>query len=236
MNNYAPTSLADVVIGDAFGDDLVRYVADGSLPFPSAGKNGFLIYGPYGMGKTTLANMLPSEIEVLHGMPSHPFVWSQTADDDGKVNSRILKILETAVTVANITASKFSHFVIDELDGFSLPHQRKIRAAMSVNQDNIFYFTTNNVHSIDGGIRNRCHEINMCAAPAIMWLPLVQRILKDRGVSAMSPATLLPLIEPCNGSVRDIVTASQLFAAKLLKQTNSGPLAANMDAADQAAA
>ncbi len=236
MNNYAPTSLSDIVIGDEFSDDLVRYVADGSLPFPSSGKNGFLIYGPYGMGKTTLANMLPSEIEMLHGMPSQPFLWSQTADDDGKVNSRILKVLETAVTVNNITASKFSHFVIDELDGFSSPHQRKIRAAMSVRDDNIFYFTTNNIHSIDGGIRNRCHEINMCAAPAAMWLPLFNRILTDCGVSAMSPATLLPLIEPCNGSVRDIVTAAQLFAAMLLKQTNGVPPAANMDAVDQAAA
>lgn len=236
MNNYAPKSLKDIVIGDEFSDDLVRYVADGSLPFPNAGKNGFVIHGPFGTGKTTLANLLPSEIEALFGRPADPYLWFRTADDDNKINGGFVKALANAVNLSNITKSKFSHYVIDELDGFSMPHQRKIRAAMNSKNDNIFYFTTNDVRSIDGGIRNRCFEINMCAAPADMWLPLVNRIFQDRGAAQPSDPSLLPVIEKCNGSVRDIVTAVELIAAKLVKSGGRDVGAANTDLSEQAAA
>ena len=214
MTNYSPKTLADIVIGDEFSNDAVRYIANGNLPFPSTGKNGFLIHGPFGTGKSTLAMLMPSELEKLHGNPASPFVWSQQADDDAKVNAKIVDNLSTAVNFINVTPSKFSHYVIDELDEFSKAHQKKIRAAMNACNDNIFYFTTNNVHLIDGGIRNRCYEIHMCAALPEQWLPLFNRVLADRGLAAPAAASVLPIIQSCSGSVRDIVASANMLAAK----------------------
>jgi hypothetical protein len=214
MTNYSPKTLADIVIGDEFSNDAVRYIANGNLPFPSTGKNGFLIHGPFGTGKSTLAMLMPSELEKLHGNPASPFVWSQQADDDAKVNAKIVDNLSTAVNFINVTPSKFSHYVIDELDEFSKAHQKKIRTAMNACNDNIFYFTTNNVNLIDGGIRNRCYEIHMCAALPEQWLPLFNRVLADRGLAAPAAASVLPIIQSCSGSVRDIVASANMLAAK----------------------
>lgn len=236
MTDYAPTSLDGVIIGDGFSDDAVRNIADGSVVFPSTGKNGFLIYGPYGTGKTTLAKLFPSEIEKLHGTPSNPFVWFQVADDDGKVNGLTVKAMNAAAQLQNITASKFNHFVVDELDGFSKDHQKKVRSTMNIKNENIFYFTTNDINAIDGGIRNRCYEINLCAASAKLWLPLFNRVLQDRGVGAPQASIVLPVIDSCNGSIRDIVAAAQMMAAKLIKQAGANTMAANANDEERTAA
>ena len=134
---------------------------------------------------------------------------------DHPEGGRSVKHLSTAVNLNNVTPSKFSHYVIDELDDFSKAHQKKIRAAMNARNNNIFYFTTNNLHLIDGGIRNRCYEIHMCAAMPQKWLPLFNRVLASRSVAPPAAASLLPIIQSCNGSVRDIVAAANMIAAKV---------------------
>jgi hypothetical protein len=233
MADYAPQSLADVVIGDEFSEDAVRYIASGSLPFPGTGKNGLLIFGPYGTGKSTLGKLLPSEIEKLHGVSTDPFVWCREADEDGKENGKMLKSLDTASKLVPL-GDHFNHFVIDEVDLLSSAHQRKLRNIMNV-KGSIFYFTTNDLGAIDRGVRSRCHEIHLCAASARKWLPLFSKVLSDLGASVPSEASLLPLIDSCNGSVRDIVAAAQLLASRRIAAGNVAD-AANSNGDDQIAA
>ena len=144
-----------------------------------------------------------------------------------KVNTRIVKNLTTAVQLNNCTGSKFNHFIIDEVDGFSKAHQKKIRSAMNFKNGNIFYFTTNEKCRLDDGLRNRCYEIHLCAASADQWLPLFNRVLMDRGVAIPNAAHALSVIESCNGSIRDIVAAANMIAAKCSKQAAANALATN---------
>ncbi|WJS99865.1 hypothetical protein [Novosphingobium humi] len=104
------------------------------------------------------------------------------------------------------------------------------------NPNSIFYFTTNNLHGVDGGVQSRCHLINMEAAPSQAWIKLFSQILIDRGASIPSAQTMLPLIDACNGCVRDIVTAAQVLAAKRIESGHTIQAAANADDAEQDAA
>lgn len=216
MNTYEPKNLADIIIGSVDGDYIVREIVKGNIAFPLSGKSGFLIHGPFGTGNP----------------PQNAWYWQP--DDDAKENSKILKKIATASTCQPL-AGKFNHIIIDEVDLFSPAHQRKLRNIMSSGVS-IFYFTTNEHHRIDRGIRSRCHEVHFCAAEAHKWLPLFTRVLQDRGASVPSAVDMLPLIEACNGSIRDIVTAAQILAAKRIAHGHINPAAANSNDPDKDAA
>lgn len=65
------------------------------------------------------------------------------------------------------------------------------------------------------GVQDRCHLIELHAAPAFKWLPLVKRILSDSAAQLPDDDRLLNLISTCNGSARKIVTAAQRLAGSI---------------------
>lgn len=79
----------------------------------------------------------------------------------------------------------------------------------------VFIMTTNNITKIEGGVQNRSYRVEMNSAPAVKWLPLFKRVMKDQNVSPPDDSVLLPVIEKCNGSARDVVTAAIRLARKI---------------------
>ena len=71
-----------------------------------------------------------------------------------------------------------------------------------------FILTTNHINSLDKGVVNRCHVINMMAAMPQDWLPLVKRIIIVCGAPLPPDASLIPVIESCHGSAREIYSAA----------------------------
>ena len=86
MSNYslpAPTVAADIVFHSDVERRLILDVVSGKKAFPASGKNGLLLWGDYGTGKTTLARMLPEEIERGAGGVADPPCHGADADLDG---------------------------------------------------------------------------------------------------------------------------------------------------------
>ena len=71
----------------------------------------------------------------------------------------------------------------------------------------VWILTTNNFGDIEAGVKDRCHCIQFNAAPAANWRSLARRILAQANVSGVKDAQLDAIIEPCNGSARQITDA-----------------------------
>ena len=55
----------------------------------------------------------------------------------------------------------------------------------------------------------------MNAATDDKWLPFARRVLASLGVAGLTDEHLLAIIQPCNGSVRDMVDALTSVAARV---------------------
>lgn len=226
--NYDPTSISDIVFGSQNSKDLIDLITTGKLPFPQSGKNGLLIYGTFGTGKTSLAKLLPDVIEATHsgGQALVTYEAIRKGNDGAALVTRIDNICHRTP----YNGSKYQYFILDEVDNLHKDAMQSLRSVMNT-QLGIFILTTNNLSKIEKGVKSRSHLLDFNAAPPASWLPLFKRILVDENCPAPPDATLLPLIAPHNGCARDIVSEAYMLASRIkLRQSSSTPYSATVTA------
>ena len=63
MSNFTPSSTAEMVFSNAETKQLLVDILQHNISFPSNGRNTLLLYGSFGSGKTTYANIFFNEYE-----------------------------------------------------------------------------------------------------------------------------------------------------------------------------
>lgn len=217
LNAYQPIVINDIIFGSDEGKARIYEIVEGRKTFPSNGKNGILLYGVWGSGKTTLAKMLPSAIESIKtNKELYDFEFIQCKQ--GMNGAELMKRIENQSMLCSFNHSGYHYFILDEVDNLTEAAQASLKAAMNTTQS-IFILTTNHIEKIERGVVNRCIRVDMCGASARKWLPYVKKILAENKIEGVADTDLLKLIESCNGSARDIMDSlSTIFARKIERQ------------------
>lgn len=208
---YAPKTLDEVVISDPnIFSVLDSYIYNGN-------KRPLLLHGSFGLGKSSVARLLPSLIE---GEPT-----AKMNIDELDLNS-VNAIRSFFYSRTKTTYGRMYHeplyFVVDE-SNFKDNVSFTLRTITDELQGDIqFIFTTNDLSALDAGLQARFECLHFTPTKPTDWLERVKYIVQSEGVTTLSDATLLNFItNQLNKSSnhRKLLAALELFISNVKRQT-----------------
>jgi len=109
---YTPKTLDDIVFHSDEAKEMLSKCIDGSIGFPSSGRNGIMLYGLPGTGKSALAQIIPNLIEQrLTGQDPDVGYYNIGS---GRNGSQLFSTIENRVIL--IPYYSYHYIVLDEVD------------------------------------------------------------------------------------------------------------------------
>lgn len=216
-SKYEPKTINDIIWGNAESRLRIEDIVSGAEALPYCGKSAILLYGVFGTGKTTLANLLPNAIEKGRSNEDLAVEADFIACQQGLNGPQVMSLIERVLSKTSFNSSGLHYFVLDEVDNLTKLAQQSLKSALNTNRG-VFILTTNNISELDKGLKDRCVLVEMNAAAVSDYLPLAKNLVSDMGV-VMSDDDLLPTISAAKGSLRNLIHNVE----RLARRSNSKP-------------
>lgn len=213
-----PACLDDFALKQ-FTRDRLEHILLGVQKIPKNGVNGIVLWGPYGSGKTTMAELLPDWIEYAKtqpqltramvgqcvGIPVNPLDVLYNACVQGQNGIQLTNLVSN---YANFGAygdgSGYKFVILDEVDMLTAAAQASLKALMTNTKHVIFIMTTNHLNQVDGGVVNRSIVLDMCAATDKAWHDKLERDFANQN-EPFDWQLWEPIVQLGNGSCRVIL-------------------------------
>lgn len=202
----------------------LEMLIDGTIPMPGT-KSGILLYGVYGTGKTTMANLLPGWLETAKTtqcLASTPIgqitdttqpVYNLHSCAQGQNGSTLMSLIQNQTSFVSWNSSNLHYVILDEVDLLTTAATASLKSIMN-RQDVAFILTTNHLNKIDRGVQNRCVLVDLNAPPSNAWVSKIQNIYQASGLTAPNTQAITAIVQAGSGSARNILTDIQIAETK----------------------
>jgi ATPase family associated with various cellular activities (AAA) len=215
---HRPASLNEVVFANAEVKLVLEEYANNSRD------KHLMLYGPKGTGKSMSAQLVMAQrmgAIVQSGL-------------GGAYNAKAYQMqhdtFDPLLTQWNWQLSMGAYTgcsVIDELDQFTLPMQHKLRAFIDRYEMGFVIATTNNLHLVDGPLKDRFRPVLVDYPSVAQWVPRVVSVLNAEGIpiTAAQAQTLLTGFKGTGRSLNDWMEDYVFRLQRMMNKLTTTPTA-----------
>ena len=208
-NSYRPKTFDDVV-----GQDLIKKIMKNSIAMDKI-KHAYLLSGPHGVGKTTLARIFASE---LNDLQNHPEGSIDVIEMDAASHTSIEDIrnlIESSRT--SPIHARFKIYIIDEVHMLSKPAMNALLKVLEEPPSYlIFLLATTNPEKLIETVLSRVSHLKLHAHSLDNIKDRLRHISKKEGV-VIDEEALEIIAEQAKGSQRDAINLLETVSSNNLE-------------------
>jgi len=219
--SFAPTQISDIVVASKESRQRLQDLCSGIYPRSNSRSMVILLTGPYGTGKTCLAEMLPATLErayFKHRAPSaKPFPYRYVDCRKTPVSGNVMEEIRRVTELGPPSGFYRNYVICDEIDNLN-PNEQQQLYALTYRPQVVFILTSNHRSKIDDRILGNAIDIILDSPSEAQLKDLALKVATSRN-AVLFEHEAIDIARRCNHSWRPVVSHVEAIIANRVSQT-----------------